>query len=186
MLGSLNDMLDQQQNVNTLNAEIATGQSLLSASTNPAGAANVLNTANTIAQYNYDLTNANAATQSPQNGVSSLQQVTTLLDSLQQTALQAGRRHDHRDLNRAVARPDRPERPSAQLDPARQCPGRERAVPVQRHATPALCPTSLQPNGQVKFNGDAGSNQIQIAPSLSVPSSMSGQFRHLHRHSGRR
>src|SRR6185437_11885531 len=89
LLGSLNDMLNQQSNVNTLNREIATGQTLLDASTDPGGAAKTLNTANTISQYNYDLSNAQAAAASLQNGVSALQQVTTLLDSLQQTALQA-------------------------------------------------------------------------------------------------
>jgi len=37
-----------------------------------------------------------------------------------------------------------------------------------------VVPYSIQPDGQVVFNGDAGTNQIQIGPSLSVPSSMSG------------
>jgi flagellar hook-associated protein 3 FlgL len=37
-----------------------------------------------------------------------------------------------------------------------------------------VMPYSMQPDGQVVFNGDAGTNQIEIGPSLSVASSMSG------------
>jgi len=38
LLGSLNDLLNQESNVNQLNQEIATGQTMLDATTDPAGA----------------------------------------------------------------------------------------------------------------------------------------------------
>jgi flagellar hook-associated protein 3 FlgL len=171
MLGSLNDMLNQQQNVNTLNAEIATGQTLLSASTNPAGAAEALNAANAISQYNYDQGNAQAATQSLQNGVSALQQVTNLIDSLQQTALQAGDTTNTAS-NRAslVQTAQAAMQQLVQLANVQGANGQYLFSGTQS----GVVPYSLQTNGQVVFNGDAGTNQIQIGPSLSVPSTMSG------------
>ena len=51
LLGSLNDMLNQQSNVNQLNREIATGQTLLDASHEPGGRGQALGAANSIAQY---------------------------------------------------------------------------------------------------------------------------------------
>jgi flagellar hook-associated protein 3 FlgL len=171
LLGSLNDMLNQQQNVNTLNAEIATGQSLLDASTNPAGAAQVLNAANAISQYSYDQGNAQSATQSLQNGVSALQQVTSLIDSLQQTALQAAD-----TTNTASNRTSLVQTAQAALQQLVQLANVQGSngqyLFSGTHSD--VVPYSMQPNGQVVFNGDAGTNQIQIGPSLSVPSSMSG------------
>ncbi len=171
LLGSLNDMLNQQQNVNTLNTEIATGQTLLDASTNPAGAAEVLNAANAISQYNYDQGNAQSATQSLQNGVSVLQQVTNLIDSLQQTALQAGDTTTTAS-NRAslVQTAQAALQQLVQLANVQDANGQYLFSGTQS----GVVPYSIQPDGQVVFNGDAGTNQIQIGPSLSVPSSMSG------------
>jgi len=171
LLGSLNDMLNQQSNVNTLNREIATGQTLLDASTDPGGAAKTLNTANTISQYNYDLSNAQAAAASLQNGVSALQQVTTLLDSLQQTALQAA---------------DTTTTPGNRASLVQTAQGAlQQLVQLANIQGPNggylfggtrtdVVPYSVLPNGQVAFNGDAGTNSILIGPSLSVPSSVSG------------
>lgn len=171
LLGTLNDMLNQQQNVNTLNREIATGQTLLDASSNPAGAANVLNTANTISQYKYDLANANAATQSLQSGVAALQQVTTLLTTLRQTAVQAA------DVTTSPA--DRQtlvqsaQGALAQLLQLANTQGPNGGYLFSGSKT-ATVPYSLQANGQVTFNGDAAANQIEIAPSLLAPTSISG------------
>src|SRR5580704_14308960 len=86
LLGSLNDMLAQQQNVNQLNQEIATGQTLLSPADDPGGASQLIGLANQVGQLTYDTANGQAATQTIQNGVSTLQQVTTLLTQLQQIA----------------------------------------------------------------------------------------------------
>ena len=89
LLGSLNDLLAQQQTVNQLNREIATGETLLDASSDPGGAGQVIGLANQIGTLSYDAANGQAATQTLQNGVSTLQQVTNLLDQLQQSATAA-------------------------------------------------------------------------------------------------
>ena len=171
LLGSLNDMMNQQQNVNTLNAEIATGQSLLDASSNPAGAAEALNAANAISQYTYDQSNAQAATQSLQNGVSALQQVTNLLNSLQQTALQAAD-----TTTTTTSRASLVQTAQSALQQLVQLANVQGANGQYLFSgtNSDIVPYSVLPNGQVVFNGDAGTNQIQIGPSLSVPSSMSG------------
>lgn len=171
LLGALNDMLSQQQNVNTLNREIATGQTLLDASTDPAGASNVLRTANTISQYNYDLSNAKAATASLQNGVAALQQVTTLLTSLRQTAVQAA------DVTTSPAnRQSLIQTAQSALTQLIQLANTQgpNGQYLFGGSNTGTVPYSSQPNGQVIFNGDGAANRIEIAPSLSVPSSISG------------
>lgn len=171
LLGSLNDMLNQQQNVNTLNTEIATGQTLLDASDNPAGAAVALNAANLISQYNYDQSNAQSATASLQNGVAALQQVTTLLDSLQQTALQAANTTATTTFRQSLVQTAQSAlQQLVQLANVQGAGGQY----LFSGSRSDVVPYSMQSNGQVVFNGDNGTNQIQIAPSLSVPSSMSG------------
>jgi flagellar hook-associated protein 3 FlgL len=171
LLGSLNDMLNQQQNVNTLNTEIATGQTLLDASSNPAGAAEVLNAANAVSQYSYDQSNAQAATQSLQNGVAALQQVTNLLGSLQQTALQAADTTSTTTYRQSLVQTAQAALAQlVQLANVQGANGKYLFSGTQAN----VVPYSMLPNGQVVFNGDAGTNQIQIGPSLSAPSSMSG------------
>lgn len=171
LLGSLNDMLNQQQNVNTLNTEIATGQTLLDASSNPAGAASVLNAANLISQYTYDQSNAASATQSLQNGVAALQQVTTLLNSLQQTALQAADTTTTTTFRQSLVQTAQSAlQQLLQLANVQGANGQY----LFGGSNSNVVPYSTQPDGQVVFNGDAGTNQIQIGPSLTVPSSMSG------------
>jgi flagellar hook-associated protein 3 FlgL len=171
LLGSLNDMLNQQQNVNTLNTEIATGQTLLDASNDPAGAAEVLNAANAVSQYNYDLSNAQSATASLQNGVSALQQVTNLLDSLQQTALQAADTTTTTNYRQSLVQTA--QGALQELIQLANVQGPNGQYLFGGSASNVV-PYSTLPDGQVVFNGDAGTNQIQIGPSLSVPSSMSG------------
>ena len=171
LLGSLNNMLSQQTNVNQLNQEIATGQSMLDASSNPAGASEAVGIANTIASYNYDLGNAQAATQSLQNGVNALQQVTTLLEQVQQTAVQAA--------NVSIAPADR--QALAQTAQA----ALQQLIQLANTQGPNggylfsgtkanTVPFSTQTNGQVVFNGDAGSNVVEIGPSLTAPSTITG------------
>ena len=68
LLGSVGDLLAQQSNVNQLNQQIATGQTLLDASTNPVGAGEAIGLASGINRLTYDSGNAQAATQQIQTG----------------------------------------------------------------------------------------------------------------------
>jgi flagellar hook-associated protein 3 FlgL len=171
LLGSLNDMLNQQSNVNQLNREIATGQTMLDASADPAGASAAIGDAAAIGRFNYDLGNATAATSSLQNGLSALQQVTTLLDQLNQTAVQAasaGTTASDRQSLTASA-----QAAQQQLMQLANTTGPDGSYLFGGTLTSGP-PFSAQANGEVVFNGDAGTNLVEIAPSLTVPSTVSG------------
>jgi flagellar hook-associated protein 3 FlgL len=172
LLGSVSDLLQQQQTVNTLNREIATGETMLDASSDPGGAGQVIGLANQIGTLAYDTANGQAATQTLQDGVSTLQQVTNLLDQLNQTASAAS--------NGTSTAADRQSDVSAtqsllqqlvQLANTQDANGNY-LFAGSKSNTPAF---TMQANGQVVFNGDASTNQVAIAPSLSVASTVSGQ-----------
>lgn len=172
LLGSLSDMLAQQANINQLNREIATGQTILDASNDPSGAGSVIGITNANAQLNYDSSNAQAATQTLQSSVSALQQVSTLLDNLRQVAVQAASSSTNsgqRQSFAAIAQSDLQQ--LVGLANTRDTNGRY----VFAGSQAAISPFQLLANGQVTFNGDAGQNQIGISPSLSIPTGLSGQ-----------
>src|SRR5208283_2588597 len=90
LLGSLPDLLTQESNANQLNREIASGQTMLDSTSDPAGAGQALEVAGQVNQLSYDSSNAQSGAQAIQNGLSALQQVATLIDQLRQTAVQGG------------------------------------------------------------------------------------------------
>src|SRR5271166_79941 len=103
LLGSLDDLLAQQSNASQLNRQIATGQTMLDATTDPAGAGAAVGVAGEIHRLAYDAGNAQSAAQEIQSGLSVLQQVATLIDQLRQTALQganAGERSEERRVGK--------------------------------------------------------------------------------------
>lgn len=172
MLGSLADLTQQQNNVNQLNREIATGQTMLSAADDPGGAGQVMGLANQVGTLAYDATNGQAAKTTLQSGVSALQQVTNLLVQLRQTAIGAANgttNQSNRQASVAVAQ--------SLLQQMVQLANTQGAnggylFAGSRSNAPAF---SQLPNGQVVFAGDAGSNQVTIAPSLNITASISGQ-----------
>lgn len=172
LLGSMNDLLQQQQNVNTLNRQLATGETMLDASMDPGGAGQVISLANQIGTLAYDTSNGSAATQSLQQGVSTLQQVTNLLDQLATTASAAANGTTtaaNRQSDASVAQSLLQQ--LVQLANTQGANGGYLFAGSKSNA-PAF---ATLPSGQIVFNGDAGSNQIEIAPSLSVASTVSGQ-----------
>ena len=172
LLGSLSDILAQQENVNKLNREISTGQTLLTPSDNPGAAGQVVGLSNQVGTLNYDTANGQAATQTLQSGVSALQQVTTLLEQLQQTVTAAA--------NGTTTPANRQSDISAaqgllqQLVQLANTQGSNGGYLFAGSKSNAQAFSAL-PSGQVVFNGDASTNQVQIAPSLNVTSSISGQ-----------
>jgi flagellar hook-associated protein 3 FlgL len=173
LLGSLNDILAQEQNVNQLNREIATGQTLIDASDNPSAAGEVIGLTNQVGTLNYDTANGAAATQTLQSGVSALQQVTTLLDQLQSTVTAAanGGATTESDREADVTSAQSVLQQLVQLSNTQGSNGGYLFAGSKSNA-PAF---STLPSGQVVFNGDDSTNQVQIAPSLTVNSTISGQ-----------
>jgi flagellar hook-associated protein 3 FlgL len=173
LLGSLNDLLAQQQNVNQLNREISSGETMLDAGSDPGGAAQVVGLANQVGQFSYDTANGQAATQTLQTGVSTLEQVTNLLDQLRQnvTSLANGGVTTQSDRQAAIVSTQSTLQQLIQLANTQGSNG-EYLFAGSKSSSPAFSALS---NGQVVFNGDANSNQVEIAPSLSVASTISGQ-----------
>ena len=172
LLGSLNDMLAQQSTVNQLNREIATGQTMLDASSDPGGAAQMVGVTSQIAHLTYDSANGAAATQTLQSGVGALQQVTNLLVQLRQSAVAAATgTANASDRQSLIASAQTVLQQLVELGNT-QGPNGAYLFSGSASSTPAFAP---QPSGQVVFNGDNGSNQVEIAPSLNVTSTVSGQ-----------
>jgi flagellar hook-associated protein 3 FlgL len=172
MTGSLSDLLQQQQTVNTLNREIATGETLIDASSDPGGANQLIGLANQVGTLAYDTTNGNAATQTLQQSVSALQQVTNLLDQVNQTASAAANgTSTSADRQSDISTMQALLQQLVQLGNTQSANGGYLFAGSKSNA-PAF---ALQPNGQVVFNGDTSTNQAQIAPSLTVGSTVSGQ-----------
>ena len=172
LLGSLNDMLAQQSTVNQLNREIATGQTMLDASSDPGGAAQMVGVTSQIAHLTYDSANGAAATQTLQSGVGTLQQVTNLLVQLRQSAVAAANgTANASDRQSLIASAQTVLQQLVELGNT-QGPNGAYLFSGSASSTPAF---ATQPSGQVVFNGDNGSNQVEIAPSLNVISTISGQ-----------
>jgi len=172
LLGSLNDLMAQQSTVNQLNREIATGQTMLDASSDPGGAAQTVGIANQIAHLTYDSGNGQAATQTLQAGVSTLQQVSNMLVQLRQNAVAAANgAANTSDRQSLVASAQTVLQQLIQLANT-QGPNGGYIFAGSASNQPAFV---TQASGQVVFAGDNGGNQIEIAPSLNVTSTVSGQ-----------
>ena len=90
LLGSLPDMLAQQSGANQLNREIASGQTMLDAGSDPAGAAQALLIGSNISQLTVDTTAAQAAQQTAQTEVRELPR--NLVDGFAATGTEPPRR----------------------------------------------------------------------------------------------
>jgi flagellar hook-associated protein 3 FlgL len=172
LLGSLADMLAQQTTVNQLNREIASGQTMLDATADPGGAAQMVGVTNQIAQLTYDTANGQAATQTLQTGIGTLQQVTNLLVQLRQNAVAAANgTANSSDRQSLVASAQTVLQQLVQLANT-QAPNGTYLFAGTTANTPAFATLA---SGQVVFSGDNGTNLIEIAPSLNVASTISGQ-----------
>lgn len=172
LFGSLNDLLSQEGTVNQLNRQISTGQSMLGPMDDPAGAGLALGIANQIDQLKFDSNNAEAGAQTIQEGLSVLQSVTNVINRVRQTAVQAANgttnAADRQSLVGVVqgALQELIQLANTQLPDGRYIFGgsKSNAEPFQ-----------ILASGQTVFNGDGGANSIEIAPSLAVPVTISGQ-----------
>ena len=172
LLGSLSDLLAQQSSVNQLNTEIATGQTMLDATSDPAGAGQALGLASAVNRLTYDANNAQAATEEIQSGLGALQQISTVLDQLRQTALQgANPGNSTATTDALVTTAQSALQQLLQLANSQDAAGRYIFAGTKANAAPF---TTL-PNGQVTFTGDGGTNVLEVAPSLTLPVSISGQ-----------
>lgn len=172
LLGSLGSLLTQEGNVNQLDREIASGQTMLDATSDPAGAGEAVVLTSSIDRLAYDSGNATAATEQLQNGLGALQQVSTLIDQLRQIALEAA------DGGTSAASR------SALVSTAQS--GLQQLVQLANSQAPDgsyifagsntnAAPFETLANGQVVYTGDDGTNNVEVSPSVNVPSTISGR-----------
>jgi flagellar hook-associated protein 3 FlgL len=172
LFGSLPDLLTQQSEINQLNRQIATGQTMLDATSDPAGAGQAIQTAAQIQHLTYDAATATAGGQSLQATLGALQQVNNLIDQLNQTALAGANATTSADTRRALAvQAQNTLQQLVQL--ANTQDGNGNYIFAGSKTTAA--PFTVGTNGQVSFTGDAATNAIEIAPGVSVPVTASGQ-----------
>ena len=172
LLGALPDLMAQQSNVNQLNREIATGQTMLDPTGDPAGAALALETAGQIQHLTYDAGNAQAGAQSIQTTLGALEQVNDLIDQLNQTALSAANGTTTGDIRQSLVT----EAQSAlqQLIQLANTQGSNGSY-VFAGSRSESAPFTTATNGEVSFVGDAATNALEVAPGVSVPVTASGQ-----------
>ncbi len=171
LLGSVGELLAQESNLNQLNTEIATGQTMPDAASDPAGAGEALGLASGINRLTYDAGNAQSAAQQLQSGLGALQQVTTLLDQLRQTAVQgANAGNSAASLQALASTAQSGLQQLVQLANSQGTDGRY----IFAGSTSNTAPFTTLPNGQVAFTGDGAANLLEVAPSLTVPVSISG------------
>jgi flagellar hook-associated protein 3 FlgL len=172
LLGSLDQLLAQESTVNQLNQEIATGQSMLDATTDPAGAGLAVGVADRINQLSYDTANAQSAAQTIQSGVSVLQQVSSLIDQLRQTAVEgANTGATVATRQTLITTAQNTLQQLVQLANSQDSDGRY----IFAGSRADQAPFQTLPDGQIVFGGDGGTNTIEIAPSVTVPLAVSGQ-----------
>jgi flagellar hook-associated protein 3 FlgL len=172
LLGSLGALLTQESNLSQLSRQIATGETMLDPTSDPAGAGQAIGLASGINRLTYDAGNAQAATQTIQTELSALQQVGTLVDQLQQVALQGASGSSSPTTNQDLA--DTVQNLLQQLVQLAnsQDPGGNY---IFGGSTTNAPPFTTLANGQVVYSGDGGSNSLEIAPSITVPTTVSGR-----------
>ena len=172
LLGSLSDILAQQSNVNQLNQEIASGQTMLNAASAPAGAGQAIETAGQIQHLTYDAANAQAGGQSIDTALGALQQVNSLIDQLNQIALTGADASTSAATRQSlVIEAQSALQQLVQLGNTQDGQGNY----IFAGSKTAAAPFIVGQNGAVSFIGDAASNAIEIAPGVSAPVTASGQ-----------
>jgi flagellar hook-associated protein 3 FlgL len=172
LLGSLSDILAQQSNVNQLNREISSGQTMLTAASDPAGAGSAIQTAAQISYLTYDAANAQAGGQSIQTALGALQQVNSLVDQLNQIALTgANATTDGQTRQSLVVEAQSALTQLVQLANTQDNQGNYIFAGSKTDAAPFV----VGQGGAVSFIGDAATNALEIASGVSAPVTASGQ-----------
>ncbi|MGH7072890.1 MAG: flagellar hook-associated protein FlgL [Stellaceae bacterium] len=172
LMGSLNSILSQESTANQLNQQIASGQAISTAMDNPAGAGQSLNLASQIGRLTYDGANAAAGATSIENGLNALQSVSSVITQLRQVADQAANGTSSNSDRQALAGTvESMVQQLVQLANSQTANGEY----LFGGSETGNAPFVTEANGEIAFIGDAGSNALEIAPSLSVPITLSGQ-----------
>ncbi len=164
-------MLQQQSTLNNLSEQLSTGNALNNPATNPTAYNQVLNLGSRIANLQSYQQNNQYVQQNLQLSSSTLQSVGTLINQVQQLAVQMNNGTvNGSDLQNAVTAMQGNLQQLVQLANTQDANGKY----IYGGTQDGSSPFALQSNGQVIYQGDGGTNSLQIGPSLSVPSNQPG------------
>jgi flagellar hook-associated protein 3 FlgL len=172
LLGSLPNLLNQQSNANQLDQEIATGETMLNPTADPAGAGLSLQTADAAQHFAYDSGNAQNAAQTVETTLSALQQVANVIDQLRQAALQGANAATSATAGQSLVATA--ESALQQLVALGNTQGADGSY-IFAGSNANSAPFATAADGQIAFSGDGATNAVEIAPGLSVPVTASGQ-----------
>ena len=167
-----NAILADQSQLTMLNQELATGQAISNPGGNPTAASQNVQITQQIAALTLDGETAGLAQSSLQTLSSTIGSISSLVQSLRQTALTAA--------NGTVNGQDRQALAISVNE------GLQQLLQLGNSQTPdgnyllsgsqsSTSPFALN-GGTVSYEGNAGTNRLQIAPGLTIPTSLSGQF----------
>lgn len=167
-----NAILQDQSQLTSLDQQMATGQAINSPGDNPAAAAENLQIGQQLSALSIDGETSGIAQSSLQNLSSTIGSISTLVQSLRQTALTAANgTADGQDRQALADSVQEGLQQLLQLGNSQTADGNYLLSGSQSSTEP------FTDNGsQVVYQGDGGTNALQIAPGLTVPTSLSGQF----------
>ncbi|MGC9238752.1 MAG: flagellar hook-associated protein FlgL [Acidithiobacillus sp.] len=168
---SLSGLLNQQSTLNNLSQQLSTGNALIDPSSNPVAYAQTLNLSARIANLNQYQQSNNYAQQNLQLSSSTLQSVSTLINQVQQLAVQMNNGTvNGNDLQNAVTAMQGNLQQLVQLANTQDANGSYIFGGSQTNRPPF----QLQGDGSVQYLGDSAQKTLQIGPGLSVASSQAG------------
>ena len=168
---SLSGMLNQQSTLNTLSQQLSTGNALINPASNPVANAQVLNLNSQIASLSSYQQSNQYAQQNLQLSSSTLQGVGTLIDQVQQLAVQMNNATvSPSDLQNAVTTMQGNLQQLVQMANTQDANGTYIFAGSQSGVTPF----QLQSNNQVQYLGDSGQKTLEIGPGLTAPVSQAG------------
>lgn len=167
----LSGMLNQQSTLNTLSQQLSTGNALINPASNPVANAQVLNLNSQIANLSSYQQSNQYAQQNLQLSSSALQGVGTLIDQVQQLAVQMNNATvSPSDLQNAVTTMQGNLQQLVQMANTQDANG----TYVFAGSQSGVTPFQLQSNNQVQYLGDSGQKTLEIGPGLTAPVSQAG------------
>jgi flagellar hook-associated protein 3 FlgL len=168
---SLYSLLNQQSTLNNLSQQLSTGNALINPTNDPVGNAQVLDLNTKIANLGSYQQSNTYAQQGLSMSSSTLQSVGTLMNQVQQLAVQMNNATvNSNDLQNAVTTMQGNLQQLVQLANTQDANG----TYIYGGSNAQTPPFQLQSDGTVQYMGDSSQKTLQIGPGLSTPVSQAG------------
>jgi flagellar hook-associated protein 3 len=168
---SLYSLLNQQSTLNNLSQQLSTGNALINPTNDPVGNAQVLDLNTKIANLGSYQQSNTYAQQGLSMSSSTLQSVGTLMNQVQQLAVQMNNATvNSNDLQNAVTTMQGNLQQLVQLANTQDANG----TYIYGGSNAQTPPFQLQSDGTVQYMGDSSQKTLQIGPGLTTPVSQAG------------